>query len=170
MLIHKKRRTGAVFYGCALDSTKRIAVGVAVGVGVGVVFDFPSPLKPSAEGVEGDLRLPTNRGQPGGPPGWGRLSLVTFFGEAKKVTWARHPGYRTPFNPAPKVLTRCSSFSGPVLQRPPAVADWIPAQGRNDEVVARYTSYSCQYLNPEFPAIRPSSGLRRYNTHCQGHL
>jgi hypothetical protein len=33
---------------------------VAVVFDLAVVFDFPSPLKPSAEGVEGDLRLPTD--------------------------------------------------------------------------------------------------------------
>ncbi len=83
-----------------------VVVAVDLGFGVAVAFDFSPPLKPSAEGVEGDLRLPTNRGKPGGPPGWGRLSLVTFFGEAKKVTWARHPGYQMLFNSRRKALTR----------------------------------------------------------------
>jgi hypothetical protein len=37
-----------------------VAVAVAVGFVFTVVFDLPSPLKPSADGVEGDLRLPTD--------------------------------------------------------------------------------------------------------------
>jgi hypothetical protein len=64
-LIYNKQ--AASFAACLFVAGKRglvvdfaVDVGVAVGSGIAVVFDFLSPLKPSAEEVEGDLRLPTD--------------------------------------------------------------------------------------------------------------